>query len=60
MSITYDVKKINRIISDFANVTGLSIALLNTEFQYLANYSYNEPEFCLKVQQYKEGKKACR
>lgn len=60
MNIKYDIERIKRIISDFANITGLSIALLDTDFQYLATYSYNESAFCRSIQQYEQGRHRCR
>ena len=59
MNIKYDIKKINCIISDFANVTGLSIALVDTDFHYLATYEYNFPEFCRRIQDCRCGKQLC-
>lgn len=59
MNIKYDVNKINSIISDFANITGLSIALVDTDFHFLTTYAYNIPEFCSKIQGYECGKQLC-
>lgn len=59
MNIKYDTQKIKAIISDFANITGTSVALLDTNFKYLVEYNYNNPEFCKKIQSYKEGVALC-
>ncbi|MBQ8815816.1 MAG: PocR ligand-binding domain-containing protein [Lachnospiraceae bacterium] len=59
MNIRYDVDKINTIISNFANITGLSIAFLDTDFNFITTYAYNEPEFCSKIQQCEQGRHFC-
>lgn len=60
MNIKYDIQKIKNIISDFANLTGLSISLLDTDFQSIVTYAYNPPEFCQKIQDCDGGMQLCR
>lgn len=59
MNIKYDVTKIKSVISDFANITGINAAFLDTNFKYIAEYKYNEPDLCKKIQSYKEGMALC-
>ena len=59
MNTRYDIAQISKIISDFANVTGLSIAFLDTDFNYIASYTYNDPDFCRKIQNCRFGSERC-
>ena len=59
MNIKYDIDKIKSIISDFANITGISVALLDTDFNYLEVYAYNKPDFCKRLQKSSEGYNLC-
>ncbi len=59
MNIKYDIQKIKSITSDFANITGISIAVLDTNFKYIATFEYNEPELCRKIQSSPNGKTLC-
>ena len=59
MNIKYDIDKIKSIISDFANITGISVALLDTDFNYLEIYEYNKPDFCKRLQKSSEGYNLC-
>jgi len=59
MNIKYDIDKIKSIISDFANVTGISVGLLDTNFNYLGLYEYNKPDFCKKLQKSAKGHSLC-
>ena len=59
MNIKYDTRKIKEIISDFANITGISIALLDINLKYIAKYEYNEPELCRIIQSFPRGKALC-
>ena len=59
MDIKYDIDKIKSIISDFANITGISVALLDTDFNYLEVYAYNKPDFCKRLQKTSKGHNLC-
>ena len=59
MNIKYDIDKIKSIISDFANITGISVALTDTDFNYLAVYAYNKPDFCKRLQKSPKGHNLC-
>ena len=59
MNIKYDIQKMKSIISDFANITGLSISLLDTDFKTIITYAYNTPEFCQKIQNCECGMQLC-
>lgn len=59
MKIKYDIQKIKSIISDFSNITGISMALLDTEYNYIAKYEYNSPEFCRRIQDCERGRMLC-
>ena len=59
MNIKYDVEKIKAIISDFSNITGVSMSLLDTEFNWIATYEHNNPEFCKRIRSYPQGDLLC-
>ena len=59
MNTRYDIAQIRRIISDFANITGLSIAFLDTDFNFIAIYNYNASDFCQKIQNCGSGMQLC-
>ena len=59
MKIRYDIEKLQQIIRDFSCITGLSLAVLDTEYHYVVNYSHYPPEFCLSIQQSERGAYNC-
>lgn len=59
INIKYDIDKIKNVISDFANITGLSIALVDMDLNILVAYEYNTPLFCEKVQKNPIGLQKC-
>ncbi|MBE7024736.1 MAG: helix-turn-helix domain-containing protein [Ruminococcaceae bacterium] len=59
MQIRYDVEKIKSIISDFSNITGISMSLLDTEFNWIATFAHNSPAFCEKIRSHKKGDILC-
>lgn len=59
MQIRYDVEKIKSIISDFSNITGVSMSLLDTEFNWIATFAHNSPSFCEKIRSHKKGDVLC-
>ncbi len=59
INIKYDIDKIKAVISDFANITGLSIALVDVDLNILVTYAYNTPLFCEKLQKNPVGHQKC-
>jgi len=59
INIKYDIDKIKNVISDFANVTRISIALVDVDLNILFTYAYNTPLFCEKLQTSPKGKQLC-
>lgn len=59
MIIEYNTKKIKKTVSDFANLTGLNIAVLDNQFNHIATFEQNSPDFCQAVQQNKRGHDLC-
>ena len=59
INIKYDIDKIKAVISDFANITGLSIALVDVDLNFLVVYEYNSPLFCEKLQKNPIGSQKC-
>ncbi len=62
MNINYDTGKLSEIVEDFANITGLSIAVIDVDFNYIITaIPDNEAhEYCKILQTYPEGRNRCR
>lgn len=59
MIIDYDISKINTVLQDFYNATGINMDLLKADFSYVTfNHRGNEC-YCHAIQNTEAGKKAC-
>lgn len=60
MVINYDVKKINQMLQDFYNATGINMDLLRADFSFVGNHSHWEKKrYCKAIQSTERGRKAC-
>ena len=60
MIVNYDVQKINKLLLDFYNVTGINMDLRKADFSFVNNQSYWESKcYCKEIQRTPNGKKAC-
>ena len=61
MKIKYDIEKLRRVITDFANIAGLSIAVYDSELREVFTYKNKEVvgSFCLSLQKTPEGQNLC-
>ena len=60
MYINYDIQKINKILSDFYNATGVNMDIRKTDFSFVNNQSFWETKcYCKEIQSTPKGKKAC-
>lgn len=61
MKINYDTEKLGKIVVDFANITGLSIAVLDVDFNSIitATPENERNEYCEILQKYPEGRRGC-
>lgn len=61
MKIKYDIEKLRKVITDFANITGLSIAVYDSELCEVFSYKNKEVigSFCLSLQKTPEGQNLC-
>ena len=50
MIIEYNTNRIKKTVSDFANLTGLNIAVLDNQFNNIAIFEQNSPDFCKTIQ----------
>ena len=57
--IHYDASKLQDVIKDFCVITGVSVSVLDDEFEVLASYSEQMPAFCLAIQSTPDGKEKC-
>lgn len=60
MVINYDIDRINKLLHDFYNSTGVTIDLLKVDFTKVSHTKYEFNEYCKCIQQCDEGKKKCR
>ncbi len=58
MLINYDVRKLDKALSDFYNVTGVSISILSEDFSPLGSKKANNA-YCRLIQSNKEGRIRC-
>lgn len=59
MILKYDLDKIKAFLTDFHNMTGLTVSFWDAEMNQLAFMPPQMPEFCKLIKQVPEGKKAC-
>ncbi len=60
MVINYDIPKINRMLKDFYNATGVNMDLLKEDFSFVGNQSsWENKRYCRAVQNTVTGMKAC-
>ena len=59
MNISYNIEKLKKIIDDLCTLTGLSMAVVDTKYNYI--YTNNEAgaKYCGLIQSTAEGKAAC-
>lgn len=57
--IRCDTSKLQSVIKDFCVITGVSVSVLDDEFEVLASYSEQMPAFCLAIQSTSDGKEKC-
>ena len=60
MYINYDIQKINKILSDYYNATGVNMDIRKADFSFVNNQSFWETKcYCKEIQSTPKGKKAC-
>ncbi|MEE1013598.1 MAG: PocR ligand-binding domain-containing protein [Clostridia bacterium] len=59
MIIKYDISKIKAFLSDFHNMTGLTISFWDAEMNQLAFTPQEMPSFCRLIKSISAGKKRC-
>ena len=60
MIINYDIQKINQMLKDFYNATGISMDLLKADFSFVGNRSFWEnKKYCKAIQSTEAGRRAC-
>lgn len=58
--INYDIPKINQMLKDFYNATGISMDLLKADFSFVGNHSFWEnKKYCKTIQSTESGRHAC-
>ena len=60
MKIKYDVEKLKKTVRDLSAVTGLAIAIKDTENNYLGAAFPEEDSFCACIQSVEEGRIKCQ
>lgn len=59
MLFYYDIPKINQVLDDFFNATGVRIDLLNDQFIPISYSQHEICDYCRAIQQETEGKDLC-
>jgi len=60
MVVNYDMKKINQVMQDFYNSTGINMVLLRDDFSYVGNRNHWESNcYCKTIQNTKQGNNSC-
>lgn len=59
MIVRYDIKRIEEFISDFYNMTGITISFWDAEMNQLAFAPKDMPTFCRLIKSVPKGKKSC-
>ena len=59
MTVNYDIEKINRVLRDFYNATGINMDLLGVDFKKLSSRRWEDHRYCSCVQSTQAGKTAC-
>ena len=58
MIINFDKEKLQKIVDDFVNLTGIGLSVLNHNYEYIA--SNVECDFCSLVHKTNDGAAKCR
>lgn len=59
MLINYKIDKINKLLYDFYNATGITIDLLKSDFSQVSHTPYEFNNYCKCIQSKEKGKNAC-
>ena len=59
MVVSFDVKKINSVLQDFNNVTGIRIDLIGADFSPISCCEYENNNYCNLIKSCPAGKRAC-
>jgi AraC-like DNA-binding protein len=59
MLYRYDIDKLEKVLRDFHEITGITVAILDTQFRHLAYYPKPKSQFCELIQQTEEGRRRC-
>ena len=59
MNIRYDLDKLKKIIDDLHRVTGISMALMDTKYNFLYNVTNDTDTVCQRIQASPEGDARC-
>ncbi len=60
MNVNYNTEKINEVLYNFYNSTGITIDLLKSDFTKISHTKYEFNEYCKSIQSTAKGKKCCR
>jgi len=59
MRISYDIEKLNDILRDYTAITGLSIAVVDRDYRYIAISHSEKDVFCRRIQESRFGHEKC-
>ncbi len=59
MQLQYDANKLEQMLRDFHNLTGICVCILDRDFQKLVSFPGTTNPFCMLIQSSTEGKRRC-
>lgn len=59
MKVKYDIKKLSQLLSDFYNLTGITVSIITADMQGLPLCHIPHNNFCRLIQTSPEGRKRC-
>ena len=59
MIVNYDIQKINTVLQDFYNATGINMDLLDADCAYISFHHRGNDRYCQSIKNTAAGKKAC-
>lgn len=59
MLFRYNIEKLEKVLRDFHEVTGITVAVLDAQFHHRSYYPKPKARFCELIQSTEEGRKRC-
>ena len=60
MASVFDLKKLEKLLRDFYNITGIRITVFDPDVQEILSYPVSRSDFCRLIRADRQGEEACR